>query len=154
MRVSPHTTIERGAWRLAVVGLLPFVWCVLEALAGSAVLGIAPSMMQLWYGAAILSFLGGMYWMRGLVLQGNANLSLWLMGMSTLPALCGWAACLAAASGEMPLSTLLMLGGFAGLLKAEHSFTQMELIPQWFWRLRLRITSAVLCLMAITALAG
>jgi Protein of unknown function (DUF3429) len=129
--------IRRTAWTLTLAGLLPFVWFTGEVLAESAVLDIMPLYALRGYGAVILSFMGGVIWMRALALQGNSGLSQWILWISVMPALTGWGALLVPQSQGI----ILLIAGFAG----------MGMIEDWFWTLRWRVTLFVILLLGVVA---
>jgi Protein of unknown function (DUF3429) len=137
--------IQRWAWRLAGAGLLPFVWFAGEILFGAAFWNVHPVHAYLSYGATILAFLGGMYWMQGITMCGASRLSVMLMALSVLPSLTAWGALLV--HGRVGL--LIFLGGCVGLLGMEWHFYRHELIPAWFWNLRWRISAVVIGLTII-----
>ncbi len=136
-----HPSLKKTAWVLALAGTFPFGWCTLEIGLGTRWLDIAPHYAVATYGACILSFLGGMYWMRGVMLQGQSHLSQWLLGISVIPSLIAWLALLLGNA----TTYLVLIAGFAGMAGVEYYWHRMGLIPAWFIRLRYVIT-IIVCL--------
>jgi uncharacterized membrane protein YhdT len=102
------------------------------------------------YGAAILSFLGGITW--GLTvanprldgLQGGREL---LYSMS--PALGAWAALLLPTT----LALWFMVVGFVCAYAHDHRTARLHGLPAWFVRLRLHLSLGAALALAATALA-
>lgn len=83
-------TLPRPLVRLGLAGLVPQALC-LAAVALSGPWQWVALAAGCFYAALILSFLGGMWWMAGL-LAGETRA--WLYGLAVLPSLAGWAALL------------------------------------------------------------
>ena len=119
-----------AAW-LGGLGLLPFV-------AGTILIALghdwAPDALR-FYGASILSFMGGVHWGLAIADFGSARTegTSWLrLGASVLPALVAWIALLLD-----PLRGLLLLTlAFALLLRMDQFATRRELAPAWYPTLR------------------
>ena len=78
------------AWKLTLAGLLPFAACDVGFLIHANFFHISPAFAMTAYGAIILSFMSGTVWTRGLLPQGNSQLSVWILALSVLPALSAW----------------------------------------------------------------
>lgn len=92
---------------LGLLGIVPQAICLIVALADSNnhYFAIAAGCC---YAAIILSFLGGLWWMAGL-LAGNREP--WIYGLAILPSLTGWAALLPWCLGwRWPGPSLVVLG--------------------------------------------
>ena len=137
--------IRRAAWRLTALGLLPFIGGAICHLLRFSPFGWQPLGIVLAYGAVIVSFMGGTVWTRALIISGNSHLSVWFLALSVMPALTGWGALLM--QGKEGI--ILLVAAFVGLLKIESTLYNIELIPQWWWRLRLRMTCLVTGLLAL-----
>ncbi|HMP57003.1 MAG TPA: DUF3429 domain-containing protein [Novosphingobium sp.] len=92
---------------LGLAGLLPQALCL-------ASLAVAPSWQWValaagcFYAAIILSFLGGLWWMAGLL---SCERRAWIYGLAVVPSLAGWAALLPWLVGwPWPGPSLLALG--------------------------------------------
>lgn len=136
----------RSASLLGWAGVLPFAG--LSALAATGLqppLPVAPATALVGYGAIILSFMGGAQW--GLAVRSRAGLRGY--AASVLPALLAWP-CLA-----LPPAPALagLMAGFAGLLAYDLWTVRRGEAPAWYGRLRVRLTGAVLLLLAV-GLAG
>jgi hypothetical protein len=138
---------------LGAAGLLPFAAGAITAwLAPADVLVAIPaSFILVAYAAVILAFLGGAHW--GLASAAlidrrhpsSPRLFLW----SVVPALIGWVACFL----SLPLSVAVLILAFAVILVLDRQVTTGGLAPAWWWRLRVRLTLAVIATLVV-ALAG
>lgn len=100
-------SLPRPLILLGLSGLLPQAICLALALQGGAERWVALAAGCL-YGAVILSFLGGMWWMAGLL--GGLRQG-WVYGLAVMPSLIGWAALLPWCFGwPWPGPSLLVLG--------------------------------------------
>ena len=129
-----------AAW-LGGLGALPFI-----ALAGATpYLDIAPRMFAVHalvaYGAVILSFLGGVHW--GLAIGSGSNADhpelLTRLIQSIIPSLAAWVALL------FPETTglLMLAAAIAAMLWVDMRATRLGHAPQWYLKLRLALTCAV-----------
>ena len=103
-----------GAWVLET----PWDWVVLNA--------------QIYYGCAILSFLGAVHWGRALAspLDGEA---LWRpLAWSVTPALLGWVAAFA----KPDLGLVILIGGFMAAYLIDRSAAAQGWFPAWYGELR------------------
>lgn len=101
------------------------------------------------YAAVILAFMGGVQW--GLEMTRGASPANWRSGytVSVLPALLA-----AAALMLTPRDALLMLAaGFAALLVYDLKRAKAGFGPNWYPRLRIALTSAVLASLAVAVYA-
>ncbi len=137
---------------LGLAGLLPFLWGVATlfspALAdwGTWHLGtrfVGPH-VQLFYGAIILSFMGGAIW--GFATRAD-HAGAYVLAV--LPAL--WAFFFT--SGGVVAPALFLAAGFAGLLAIDALFWSRGLAPGWWMPLRVLLTSVVVVCLGITAFA-
>ncbi|MFM2301814.1 MAG: hypothetical protein RLZZ84_1550 [Pseudomonadota bacterium] len=131
--------LPRPAVLLGLSGLAPQALCVaFVAMSGQGEwVGLAAGC---FYAAVILSFLGGLWWMAGL-LGGEARA--WIYGLAVLPSLAGWAALMPwvlgwswPAPSLIALGALLLLSPLVDFAIARH----LAFPPGW---LRLRIAMAV-----------
>lgn len=86
----PDTTLPRPLVAFGLAGLLPQAICLLLVLHGGSErwIGLAAAC---FYAALILSFLGGLWWMAGLLSGRRAG---WVYGLAIVPSLIGLAALL------------------------------------------------------------
>lgn len=134
-----------AAW-LGGLGLLPFV-------AGTILIALGhewASEALRFYGATILSFLGGVHWGLAIADYGSARTegTSWLrLGTSVVPALVAWAAFLLD-----PLRGLGLLAlAFALLLRLDQYATRVEFAPAWYPTLRIPLTVVVLICLVVSA---
>ena len=142
------TPIPRPALLLGLAGLIPFLWgaltVVLPGLAewGTEVLGprfVGPY-VQLFYGAIILAFMSGVLW--GFAAQASG----WQgYALSVLPAL--WAFFMTGGGADRAAAALIV--GFLGLLALDRHYWKRGLAPQWWMRLRVLLTLAVVNALAV-----
>lgn len=132
-RPSPQMAV----W-LGYAGLVPFVVSAvaillldedpfLEETAGQTLLA---------YGAVILSFLGGVRWGRALVTSHKDDQTRDFV-LSVLPSIFGWSCLL------LPIISggiFLLIFGYLWQLYVDLKATRNYSLPQWFGRLRLRLT--------------
>lgn len=144
--------IPAGAMWLGAGGLIPFV-----TLGGSAPFLTGAS--KDWaifavsaYGAAILSFLGGVQW--GLVIgtrPHDASHGVPSAGLvlSVLPSLVGWVALLLPA----PARLVLLAAGFAGVLCIDVAAARAGKAPAWYPQLRWPLWCIVIASLAVGCFA-
>lgn len=158
MTSSPHHAGHHGndpraipthALLLGAGGIIPFAALAMAALLGLEWrFGFEPGLARhglVAYGAAILSFLGGVRWGIGLrdhEAQGR------LLAVSVLPALAGWLALLL----PRPHDLTLLIAAFLALAVADISMVRRGHAPAWYATLRLWLTAAVV-LVLVVALA-
>lgn len=134
---------------LGYTGLIPFVAPVLAALLGWSPWPFGPSwsIVQLSYGAVILSFLGALHWGVAMTSQRLDDATqrfayLW----SVIPSLFAWVALLLAGSlGSLLLSLVFVLQWIM-----DRRLQAVAQLPDWFIPLRTRLTvGAVASLVAL-----
>ena len=139
--MNPNPT--RTARVLTLSGILPFA-------IGAAGQWLAPELAPwpvwtLGYGAVIAAFIAGIHWAVHLFFAARAPLNLLIT--SNALALVAWLALLLPAG---PLPLLLLVAVFAALLAVDRALQRAELIPAWFYRLRIQASAAVsLCLLVL-----
>ena len=155
--VAEKQEIPPPALLLGLGGLIPFIASALFIWMPSPIAELAPQLpfqssdpvalatMALGaYGAVILSFLGGVRW--GNLLFDHASLRNWMpLSLSVLPSLIAWPALL---FPPTPMIILLCVG-FILQYVLDVKAAKRGLLPSWFLRLRMILTSgAVLSLLA------
>ncbi|MDF1792659.1 MAG: DUF3429 domain-containing protein [Thalassobaculaceae bacterium] len=108
-----------GVWALDA----PWDWVVLNA--------------QIYYGCAILSFLGAVHWGRALgsSLEGEA---LWRpLAWSVTPALISWVAAFA----KPDLAIVILISGLTAAYAVDRSATALGWFPAWYGVLRKSLTA-------------
>jgi Protein of unknown function (DUF3429) len=141
---------KRLAHLLGYAGLVPFVlltlgcWLVDPSWLGAFIKG------QLAYGIAILSFLGGIHWSAALVASGlSSEQSKKALAWSIVPALVAWSTTMVGGFGF----AVLMIGFFTAYQVDKKMFAWYGL-PDWFLRLRFRLTCVVIMALALTVIAA
>lgn len=142
--MPPNST--QAARLLTYAGILPFA----IGLAGQVFAPTAAPWQQ-WtaaYGAVIAAFIAGIHWAVHLFFGARAPINLLLS--SNILALAAWGALLLP-DGPGPFRLLILV--FLALVLIDRRLRKAELIPEWFYRLRLQASAAVsLCLLG-TAVA-
>jgi len=149
--MTAQTTTPWPAMAYGAAGLLPFaaLAAALPQLSGDARALAAHALVA--YGAAILSFLGGVHW--GLAIadeRGAANGSLpGQLGVSVVPSLVGWAALLFPERAGLVTLGVAILAMLAADLRA----TRRGQAPAWYPKLRVPLSCAVAVALFAAALS-
>ncbi|MFC7333855.1 DUF3429 domain-containing protein [Rhodocista pekingensis] len=164
-RIAPVRTVRTGPFRevpaaavwLGLAGLIPFYAGALGGWLLPAPYAAHALQYMLYYGVAILSFLGGVHW--GLALAGfgapavadpeedpPASMDWTRLGWSTVPVLIGWLALFL--SGFAAQITFL-LAGFVGMLYGDFRAALAGAAPLWYLKLRRPLTVLVAGALAI-----
>jgi Protein of unknown function (DUF3429) len=146
----PMTPIPRSALILSMAGLIPFAWSaatmVSDPLATWGAQRLGPRFVGpyvgLAYGTVILSFMSGVLW--GLATRTTGRQAAAGYALSVIPAL--WAFLFV---GGGPVSAAIWLAaGFVLVLMIDAMFAGQGLAPDWWLRLRVPLTAAVVaCLL-------
>ena len=141
--------IPGSALWLGLAGLLPF-WLPLLLLHGDTELRV-PSralLIQMAYGAIILSFLGGIRWGAALKLP-RGPLQSTLFVLSVLPSLLGFVALLL----PVTVGLVVLIGGFLVQGVWDVQSAQQDELPPWYATLRAMLTTgAILALISAVVL--
>ena len=142
--------IPRSALLLGLAGLIPFFWGAATLFSGTLVefgisnLGprfVAPFLL-LSYGQIILVFMAGALW--GFASSGDERVLPLGLALSIVPVL--WVM-FAAGNGPTEAATYL-IAGFLGILGIDWTFSRYQLVPDWWMKLRILLTTpVVLCLL-------
>ena len=134
------------AYFLTAAGALPFVAGAAIALLGNDMDCAWACELTRYYGAVILSFMGGIHW--GLAMGGPGQSPPQQdrrLILSVLPALIGWTALLL----SPPIGMAALASAFVILLVFDLKATQNGYAPSWYPRLRIPVTTVVvICLCA------
>ena len=131
---------------LGWAGLVPFGLAALGTHSGIDTLVLYSFLGGTTYGAVILSFLGAVHW--GLAMQDERN-PYWYV-WSITPALFGFASLLLLDVG-MRVATLIPL--FALAWSVDRKAANHGLIPNWYMRLRSKLTAGAVISLAAMLLA-
>ncbi len=139
------TAIPKAALMLGWLGVTPFAGFAMAIAAGWPLAATTGLRSLVFYGAVILSFMGGVQW--GLALRpaaDRANLSSRLV-ISVLPAIVAWAS---VALLPMLAATSVLATAFALLLVHDIATVRRGLAPPWYTHLRAPLTAVVIvCLL-------
>ena len=142
---------ERDAKTLGYAGLLPFGFAALIAWVPGVPFGFVSGWLgwTLYYGAVILSFMGGARWGIAMLADGrrpDEPFSGFLAAVT--PALIGWFAVVpqSLVPVQFPLSArlILLMAAFAGLLAEDLRAVRAGEAPRWYAGLRKSLTFWVL----------
>jgi hypothetical protein len=145
--VESDREIPLAPLALGLAGLGPFIALSLTlALHGPTLAGIAIAPALLAYGAAILSFLGGVHW--GLALRHPAaDTRNALYAAAVAPPLWAWAGLMVGGAGGLAM----MAAGLAAHGLVDAGFSGRCAAPRWYPRLRLWLS--MLATIAVAAAA-
>lgn len=128
--------VPPAARTLGFLGLLPFFATAAASLSPSAPFhDIAPQAL-IAYGAAILSFLGGVRWGLAIAAPGGAPL-LAPLAISVVPSLAAWIALLLSPGHGL----ILLAAGLAALLAAD---LRLLAAPDWYRALRVPLSAGAI----------
>jgi len=145
--------IPRPAAVLGATGLIPFVACAVGVWALSPRWASLALDVQLYYGAAILSFLGAVHWgtaLAGLGAGGDSRAACtWTrLGWSVAPALVAWASLV-----MVPLiGVIAQILGFTAVFFGDLTAVRQGLAPGWYPRLRRPLTAVVVAALGASLL--
>ncbi len=161
IRNTPLPPIERQATILAYSGLAPFFALFLVVWLTPSLIDIEPGTQFLYwglmYGAILLSFMGGIHWGIALMMtkdHGEVSPILERFSGSLLPAIIGWIAIIPGALlGTVSIPPFwrfaMMLFAFLYLLIADQRSVRNRVLPQWYGRLREKITFFLIMLLLL-----
>lgn len=138
------------AFALSLAGALPFIFGALAQYIPLVPTAYAYLTLPavLWYGAVILSFLGGIRWGLALRVVNTAQRTQ-LMALSVVPSLLGWFALFM--PPEYAVTALIF--GFAGQGAWDVWTAERSGAPPWFTTLRLTLTLIVVTCLVLIILA-
>lgn len=146
------TNLPRPLVVLGLSGLAPQVLCLALVLAPGPYRWVALA-AGCFYAAIILSFLGGLWWMAGLL--GGLRRA-WIYGLAVVPSLIGWACLLPWNLGwTWPEPALLMLGlVLATTPVVDRVLAQQVALPAGWLRLRVIMAGGLGALTLALGVAG
>lgn len=138
----PSRKVPRPVLLLGWLGVAPFAAASAATVAGVRLGPFDPRLTLCAYGAAILSFMGGVRWGAAMMAGGSRPSA---YAISVLPALTAWVSLLLAPT----LALAVQIGGFAALLAYDLQGERRGETPPWYGRLRTPLTATVIvCLTA------
>jgi hypothetical protein len=142
-------TNKKLAHKIGFLGLIPF--CLLSLLCWVVHSGWLPYFIraQLYYGIAILSFLGGLHWGVAMMAKNVApedirRALLW----GVIPTIFAWCSMV-----NVGLAFAVQIVGFVVLYKVDKKMYAIYDLPEWFATLRYKLTRVVVGAMVFTFLA-
>lgn len=147
-----------AAFWLGAAGALPFVGlAIVAAIFGPSVgplpivgaLPVSPIDALRFYGAVILSFMGGVHWGLALAKAADGATAWRRYGVSVVPALWAWLALFAAPA----LGLFLLAVGFAALLAYDLAAIRRGEAAAWYATLRWPLTVTVVSCLLLAAFA-
>jgi len=150
-----YPTTDRQAQVLTYLGAIPFVLAVLvainihisypEILGGDiAYAAFKAKALAHSYAVVILSFLAGIQW--GISLGEQVTRRLYIV--SNVIALVAWFSLMVFAQSE---GLMVVLSGFIVALWIDQKAYKRRMIPEWFWKLRIKAT-AIVCISLLSVL--
>lgn len=123
---------------LTFSGAVPFIVCALLTITSIDLpyIDVTVSDVMIGYGAVIASFIAGIHW--GLYLFKSSPINLFVA--SNVITLIAWASLYFSAM----LSALILVGCFVLLLLIDKQLVKHQIIEDWFYSLRLRISAIVI----------
>lgn len=139
-----------AATALGYAGLIPFAAAAAVAAFGDAEAASMAGDAAFYYGAAILSFMGGCRW--GFAAAGLGEGPRFApLAISVAPALLAWAALLLSANAGVAWTSLMLIGGFIALYADDVRATLSGGAPKWWSALRAPLTAGACASLAATA---
>lgn len=156
-RLTSEHVPRSAAW-LAYAGLLPFVAGALGVWLAPPVWAWTLLVVEMYYAAVILAFLGAVHW--GLALAGYQPLDYHAteetrgmhgarLGWAVMPALIAWVACLS----RPTIAFAVLLIAHIALYAGERMAAREQLVPDWYMEMRLPLTAIAVFCLAATLLA-
>ena len=147
--------LPTAALLLGIGGLIPFAACGFFAVATVEPIATTWLLALVFYGAVILSFLGGVQW--GLALSDartdlapgsdRAGLDRLRFGLGVVPSLIGWGAAFATMAMGPEVALAILIGGFAATLITETRLHRRALLPSGYLWLRWGLSLAVIAVL-------
>ena len=128
---------QRLAQFLVYSGALPFIASVCASLMGWEIFDAR--WYGISYGAIILSFLAGIHW--GVYLFASSSCPQNLFITSNIAALLGWLSLLVYPHW---VAFFLLILCFSWMLLLDHKLFRLDILPGWFYRLRVHATIIVI----------
>lgn len=145
--MNSGSSAPRAAKQLGYAGAIPFAAGALASFPISGSLREWGALLLLYYGAIILSFMGGVHWGAAMLRDDSSLTSL---GKSVAPSLLALVATLIGGRTGF----LLLAFGFAGLLIHDESETAAGRLPGWYPSLRRPLSAIVISALILGAIGS
>ena len=144
--MSSSESLSLAASRLGFFGLVPFVGLAAATVFSPIEYEAMAAQALLAYGATILSFLGGIFW-GGVLAKPDLPVRerVWFVCVGVIPQLLGWIALLL----PTPLGHALTAAGLLSLVALDRKAVRAGLAPEWFLRLRWKLSLAAAIAMIV-----
>ncbi len=140
----------RVVWLISLIGLVPIVIFTIAITFSGMQSGVVPVLIDAFktYAAILLSFLGGIRWGVALNKDSQKNIERSILAATIAP-LIGWVAIFVAE----PLCFAILIVGYAGQGAWDNISAHRGLMPLWFARIRMIMTTLVVISLAVTMFA-
>ena len=139
--------IPRFPLILGAMGLIPFWGCTIYSLLGPVETSNLTQTFVLFYGAIILSFLGGVHWGCAISRSKQSTHYKKHLIFSVIPSLLGWPALML----PQDIGIAILMIGFVLTLLIDIFFSEISSIPKWYPKLRKPLSvSVIVCLIIAT----
>ncbi len=138
-----------SAWWLGVHGLIPFVGCTVVSIVCAYNVSVIAREALLFYGAVILSFLGGIQWgfsVKGEDVALTVKPSMGRLCLTTVPALIGWLSLMLPPG----VSSIVLMVAFIMTLIIDLIKVRDYEAPNWYPKLRWPLTVIVTCCLILS----
>ncbi|WP_305984722.1 DUF3429 domain-containing protein [Roseibium sp. MMSF_3544] len=141
------STVPAPALWLGGTGAIPFAFCALAAVFAPQEWTDLATRALAFYGAVILSFLGGIQWGLAISAGVQTNAFAQRLCLSVVPSLIGWGALF------LPpfYGLLVMAAAFALVLYLDLQATTRDEAPAWYPKLRVPLSAAAMASLAVGA---
>lgn len=136
---------------LGPAGLLPQLAALAVATLAPVEWRFAGVTVAQFYAAAILSFLGGIWW--GLAAAAD-DPPVWIWVAAVVPSLWATATLFLLVFGWNDAALLLLAAGLLGALLVDRALWRGGLMPGWLWHLRVRLSVRLAIITGCMALVG
>ncbi|WP_419906743.1 DUF3429 domain-containing protein [Hoeflea sp.] len=147
---ADRNSVPWAAKWLGGLGLIPFAACALASVLAPPQWSDSASQWLVFYGAVILSFLGGIQWGMAIRTEGGpdgSGPSASDLALSVVPALLGWFALLVPAGYAL----VILAVAFASVLAVDLMTTRNRRAPDWYPKLRWPLTVIAIVTLIIGA---
>lgn len=148
LKTSPKS-IPRPACYFGYAGVIPFAVLSLLMLVGPVELQAQLHETLVFYGVAIISFMGGVHWGLAMNCAEDSKSKMVRYGVSVVPALVGWVTFFIAVSVQL----IWLAAAFATLLIVDTYSVRLGYAPIWYARLRRNLTVLVVAFLIAGAFA-